>query len=82
MAKYRRKIEHVEAVQMLFGKHGWPVWLDGELSIKDGQAISEGDYIVRDEDGVAVLTAAEFESEFESSRAPKHHISSDGGAAN
>ena len=82
MAKYRRKIEHVEAVQMQFGKNGWPAWLNNELSIKDGQAISEGDYIVRDEDGVAVLTAAEFESEFESSRAPKHHISSDGGAAN
>ena len=46
MAKYRRKIEHVEAVQMLFGKHGWPVWLEGELSVKDGPAIKEGDYLV------------------------------------
>ena len=72
MAKYRRKIEHVEAVQMLFGKHGWPVWLDGELSIKDGPAIKEGDYLVRDGAGVAVLSAEDFEDDFESSRAPKH----------
>ena len=72
MAKYRRKIEHVEAVQMLFGKHGWSVWLDGELSVKAGPAIKEGDYLGRDGAGVAVLSAEDFEDDFESSRAPKH----------
>ena len=75
MAKYRRKIEHVEAVQMLFGKNGWPAWLEGELSVKDGPAIKEGDYLVRDGAGVAVLSSEDFEDDFESSRAPKHHPS-------
>ena len=74
MAKYRKKIEHVEAVQVQFGKNGWPTWLEGVLQTRPangGDFISNGDYLVRDEDGVSVLNEGEFEGEFESARAPK-----------
>ena len=75
MAKYRKKIEHVEAIQIQFGKNGWPTWLEGVLQTRPDSGsdlISNGDYLVRHDDGIQVLTAANFETEFESSRAPKH----------
>ena len=81
MAKFRKKIENVEAVQVKFGRGAWPSWLDGHLYVSDHgptagsegvqEKVSDGDYLVKDGDDVFVLSKMSFEQDYESARAPK-----------
>lgn len=76
MAKFRKKIENVEAVQVKFGRGAWPSWLAGHLIVgptagSEGEKVSDGDYLVKDGDDVFVLSQMSFEQDYESARAPK-----------
>jgi len=74
MAKFRKKIENVEAVQVRYGRGAWPSWLEGNLNVAPnggGDKIADGDYLVKDGESVFVLSAVAFEAEYESARSPK-----------
>ena len=84
MAKFRPKVESVDAVQVRFTDKGaWPKWLEGAVSVKEpvpskeGEPgtmqvkIEDGDFIVREDGVVRVYKQVAFKSKFEPSRQPK-----------
>ena len=80
MPKFVPKTESVDAIQVQFGKGGWPEWLDGHLKIatydKGGVAggsedVLDGQYLVCEDGEPRVMSAEEFEKHYKRARAPK-----------
>ena len=78
MAKFRPKVESVDAVQVRFTDKGsWPKWLEGHIYVdciagEDPKPqIADGDFIVRESGGVAIYKPDAFAGKFEPSRITK-----------
>lgn len=72
--KYMPRTEAVEAVQVNFGKKGWPKWLEGKVALLHGEKgdnwteIGDGDYLVSDGETVQTMTSEDFDAKYRQAR--------------